>query len=100
MKQSSKILAELPAYIGQIYKKYQGAINTILLFLGVIVGIKLTVVLISAVNDIPLLAPTFEAIGFGYTAWFVYRYLLHAATRDELNSKISEFKSEVFGQPE
>jgi hypothetical protein len=96
-KQVSNILAELPTYIGQIYQEYKGAIVTLGLLFGVIVAVKLTLAILAAINGVPLLAPTFQLIGIGYTAWFVYRYLLHASTREELNSEISGFKSEIFG---
>ena len=96
-KQVSNILAELPTYIGQIYQEYKGAIVTLGLLFGVIVAVKLTLAILAAINGVPLLAPTFQLVGIGYTAWFVYRYLLHASTREELNSEISGFKSEIFG---
>ena len=96
-KQVSNILAELPTYIGQIYQEYKGAIVTLGLLFGVIVAVKLTLAILAAISGVPLLAPTFQLVGIGYTAWFVYRYLLHASTREELNSEISGLKSEIFG---
>jgi hypothetical protein len=97
MKQSADILTEVPAYLGQIYGEYKSAINTIALFVGILVGAKLTLAVLSAVNEIPLLAPTFEIVGIGYTVWFVWRYLLQASTRNELTSEIDGLKSEIFG---
>ena len=97
MKQSADILAEIPAFLGQIYQNNKSAVTTLGLFFGVIVGIKLTLAILSAVNEIPLLAPTFELVGIGYTFWFVWRYLLQASTRSELTGEIDGFKSEIFG---
>jgi CAAD domains of cyanobacterial aminoacyl-tRNA synthetase len=97
MKQSAEIIAEVPAYLGQIYGEYKSTINTVALFFGILVGAKLTLAVLSAVNEIPLLAPTFELIGIGYTVWFVWRYLLQASTRSELTSEIDGLKSEIFG---
>ncbi len=97
MRQSADVLTEVPAYLGQIYGEYKSAINTIALFLGILVGAKLTLAVLSAVNEIPLLAPTFEIVGIGYTVWFVWRYLLQASTRNELTSEIDGLKSEIFG---
>ncbi len=97
-KQSANILAELPTFLGQIYANNKSAVITLGLFFGVIVGIKLTLAVLSAVNEIPLLAPTFELVGIGYTSWFVYRYLLQASTRKELTDELDSFKSEIFGQ--
>jgi hypothetical protein len=97
VKQSADILTEVPAYVGQIYGEYKSAINTVGSILGILVGAKLTLAVLSAVNEIPLLAPTFEIVGIGYTVWFVWRYLLQASTRNELSSEIDGLKSEVFG---
>lgn len=98
MKQSADTLAEIPNFLGQIYQNNKGAVTTVGLFFGVIVGLKLTLAIIAAVNEIPLLAPTFELVGIGYTVWFVWRYLLQASTRSELNSEIDGLKSEIFGR--
>uniref|UniRef100_A0ACD5GQJ7 CAAD domain-containing protein n=1 Tax=Desertifilum tharense IPPAS B-1220 TaxID=1781255 RepID=A0ACD5GQJ7_9CYAN len=52
---------------------------------------------VDAINDIPLLAPFFELVGIGYSAWFVYRYLRLASTRQELANKIQGLKDDVVG---
>ncbi|AFY96313.1 CAAD domain-containing protein [Chamaesiphon minutus] len=96
-KQATDILAELPAYVGQIYNSNKSAVITLGLIFGIIVGVKLTLAILSAINEIPLLAPTFEIVGIGYTSWFVYRYLLQASTRKELTDEIDSFKSEILG---
>jgi hypothetical protein len=56
-----------------------------------------TLAILSAVNEIPLLAPAFELVGLGYTGYFVYRYLLQASTRSELTEGLNDLKSEIFG---
>ncbi len=66
--------------------------------MGSIVGVKVLLAILDALNDIPLVAPTFELIGIGYSAWFVYRYLLKASTRKELTTEITTLKSQVVGQ--
>jgi hypothetical protein len=98
VNQASSMLSELPAFFGKTYADNKGAVLSIGLIVGVIVALKLTLAILSAVNEIPLLAPTFELVGIGYASWFVYRYLLQANTRKELTDEISSFKSEIFGQ--
>jgi glutamyl-tRNA synthetase len=39
----------------------------------------------------------FELVGFVYSVWFIYRYLLLANTRKELIDGITAWKSKVFG---
>jgi CAAD domains of cyanobacterial aminoacyl-tRNA synthetase len=97
VKQALDILSELPTFLGRIYDGNKSAVITLGLFFSIIVGVKLTLAILSAVNEIPLLAPTFELVGIGYASWFVYRYLLQASTRKELTDEIDSFKSEILG---
>lgn len=68
------------------------------LIVAAIVAVKVLLAVLDSLNDIPLVAPTFELIGIGYSAWFVYRYLLKASTRQELTHEITTLKSQVVGQ--
>lgn len=90
-------LSGLPDYLSEFFGEYRRPIITIGLIFGSIVSVKLTLALLDAVNDIPLLAPSFELIGFGYSAWFIYRYLRTATGRQELAGKFNQLKDEVLG---
>lgn len=96
-EQVSAFIQNLPNYITQFFRENQSPLKTIALIVGIIVGIKLTLALLDALNDIPLVAPTLELIGFAYTAWFVYRYLLRASSRQELAQEASTLKEQVLG---
>lgn len=97
-EESADKLADLPSYLLQVYQNNQGAFITVGLFFAALVTLKLMVALVAAVNSIPLFAPFFQAIGLGYTGWFVYRYLLHASTRAELGEATDKLKSKVTGK--
>ncbi|MEH2328988.1 CAAD domain-containing protein [Nostoc sp.] len=97
-EQISTFLATLPEYLGSFFNQYKQPLVTVGLIVGSIVGVKVLLAILDALNDIPLVAPTFELIGIGYSAWFVYRYLLKASTRKELNSEITTLKSQVVGK--
>ncbi|MBD2664607.1 hypothetical protein B6N60_03946 [Richelia sinica FACHB-800] len=97
-QQISNFLSTLPDYIGGFFNQYKQPLVTLGLVLGGIVTVKVLLAVLDALNDIPLVAPTFELIGIGYSAWFVYRYLLKASTRQELTSEITTLKSQVVGQ--
>jgi len=56
-----------------------------------------TSALLDFLNNLPLLPSVFELVGFGYSAWFIYRYLLLASTRKELTDMIAAWKNEVLG---
>jgi hypothetical protein len=93
----AEFLQSLPTYVSRFFTENKGPLGTIGLILATIVTIKLTLALVDAIDDIPLVAPTLELIGLVYTLWFVYRYLLRAATRKELSEEIKTLKDQVFG---
>lgn len=93
-----QILSELPDYVTGFFGANQRPIVSIGLILASLVAIKVTLAVLDAINDIPLLAPTFELIGLGYTAWFVNRYLLRASNRKELSDEFDSLKDQVIGQ--
>jgi CAAD domains of cyanobacterial aminoacyl-tRNA synthetase len=97
-KQATDFLASLPKEIQQFYNNNKSAVTTLGIILGSIVGLKLTLAVLSAINEIPLLSPTFEMVGIGYTTWFVWRYLFKAETRSELTGQFNDFKSGIFGK--
>jgi len=92
------VLASLPEYLGKFFSEYRKPLVTLGLIFGSIVSVKLTLALLGAINDVPLLEPTFELIGLGYTIWFVYRYLLKASNREELGQEVSKIKEQVIGR--
>ncbi|MEH1874516.1 CAAD domain-containing protein [Nostoc sp.] len=97
-EQISSFLATLPEYLGSFFNQYKQPLINVGLIVGGILGVKVLLAILDALNDIPLVAPTFELIGIGYSAWFVYRYLLKASTRKELTTEITTLKSQVVGQ--
>ncbi len=97
-EQVSRFLATLPEYLGNFFNEYKQPLVSIGLIVAAIVSVKVLLAVLDALNDIPLVAPTFELIGIGYSAWFVYRYLLKASTREELTSEITTLKSQVVGK--
>ncbi len=97
-EQVSGFLATLPDYLGIFFNKYKQPLISIGLIVGAIVAVKIVLAILDALNDIPLVAPTFELIGIGYSTWFIYRYLLKASTREELTNEITTLKSQVVGK--
>ncbi|MGD1807423.1 CAAD domain-containing protein [Dapis sp. BLCC M126] len=92
-----EILSELPAIITGFFGQYQKPIVTLGLILAVIITLKVMLAVVESLNDIPLLAPTFELIGIVYSGWFVYRYLLRASNRQELSAELQAWKDQLLG---
>ena len=95
--QISDFLAELPDYLGNFFNEYKQPIISVGLIFGSIIAVKVVLAVLDALNDIPLLSPTFELVGIGYSVWFINRYLLKASTRQELGQEIQGLKGQVVG---
>ena len=95
--QISDFLAQLPDYIGRFFNQYKQPIISLGLIFAAIITVKVVLAVIDALNDIPLLQPTFELIGIAYSVWFVNRYLLQASRRQELAEQINGLKQQVVG---
>lgn len=91
-------LARMYDYIGEFISDNEKVlVNLLLVFLAVI-AVRVTLAVLAAINDFPLLSPLFELIGLGYTGWFVYRYLWKESNRQELKSELNALKSQVMGK--
>ena len=66
--------------------------------LGIVAGIIDEMGLVEIINEIPLIKPTFETVGLGYSAWFIYRYLLKADNRKEISADFNTLKEEILGK--
>lgn len=85
-------------FVTDFFKSNQPAVVKIGLIVGAGVSLKIALAVLGAINEIPLLAPTFEMVGIGTSGWFLYRYLLRASTREELSQDFKSLKKEVMGQ--
>ena len=50
---------------------------------------------VGAINYIPLLPKVMELVGLGYSAWFVYRYVLFKESRKELQETVDDLLNKV-----
>ncbi|MEM8603597.1 MAG: CAAD domain-containing protein [Cyanobacteria bacterium P01_H01_bin.121] len=97
-----KLLAKVQEYISfdvisEVFEQYKQPILTVALVLAAIIAVKVVLAVLGALHEIPLLSPLFEMIGIGYTAWFVYRYVLKADNRSELVNDFTALKNQVLG---
>jgi CAAD domains of cyanobacterial aminoacyl-tRNA synthetase len=98
LQQATEILSRLPNYFNDFFQNYRRPITTVGLITLSFVTVKVTLAILSAINEVPLLAPTFELIGMSYSAWFIYRYLLKAVNRDELSIDFQRLREQVLGK--
>lgn len=86
----------------QLWEEYFGEGKKANLTLAIIIIATIPILiaistLVDFLNKLPVLPSLFELVGFGYSIWFVYRYLLLADTRKELIDGIMAWKNKVFG---
>jgi len=91
-------LGDLDKYFGEFFQEYKRPLIALGLFFGLFLSIKLTLAVLEAINEVPVLAPLFELIGLLYSGWFIYRYLLKASNRSELASEMNALKDQVLGR--
>jgi hypothetical protein len=94
----SGVLGNLPDYVTDFFLEYKRPLVTVGLIVGAVVSVKLLLAILGAVNELPLLAPTFELVGLGYSGWFIYRYLLRDANRQELMENLTALRDQVLGK--
>jgi CAAD domains of cyanobacterial aminoacyl-tRNA synthetase len=91
-------LGKLPDDIGFFFSDYKKPLITLFLLISGAVTVYVTLAVLDALNDIPLLSPLLELVGLSYSAWFVYRYLLRESNRSELFAEFKALKAQVMGK--
>lgn len=94
----SGVLGNLPDYVAEFFKTYQRPLITVVLIIAAFIAVRLLLAVLEAVNELPLLSPLFELIGLGYSGWFIYRYLLREANRQELMENLTSLRDQVLGK--
>ena len=84
-------LSQLSENLGRFFGENQSLLINLGLIFGAIIAFRVSLAVIAAINEIPLVAPTFELVGIGYSIWFINRYLLNTSNRQELGQKIQGF---------
>ncbi len=92
-----EVVSNLDSILGRFFTEYRQLIISLGLVFGAIVSVKLTLALLSALNEIPLVEPILELVGLGYSAWFVTRFMLKSEKRQEFYAKFSDTKDQILG---
>nr|CAB3483025.1 unnamed protein product [Digitaria exilis] len=67
---------------------------------GAILAFWISLVIVRALDSVPLLPGILELVGLGYSGWFVYRYLLFQENRKELADNLDAMKKRITGDDE
>ncbi len=90
-------ISKTPAKIASFFSDYQKPLLVLLLIVGSLAAVYITLAVLDAINDLPLLGSILELVGLAYGGWFIWRYLLKASSRDELLQEFESLKSQVIG---
>jgi len=90
-------LAKVPEELGNFFADYKQPLTTVSLVIVAGITVYITLSVLDAIDNIPLLSSVLELVGLGYSAWFITRYLLKASTRQELFAEFNSLKEQVLG---
>ncbi len=90
----NKVTATWQEYFGEGKKANVTLALSVIAIIPVLIAAS---TLLEFLDKLPVLPSIFELVGFGYSIWFVYRYLLLANSRKELIDTITAWKNKVFG---
>ncbi|MBF2057284.1 MAG: CAAD domain-containing protein [Cyanobacterium sp. T60_A2020_053] len=90
-------LAKVPDQLGGFFSDYKQPLTSFGLIVTAAITVYITLSVLDAIDNIPLLSSILELVGLGYSAWFTTRYLLKASTRQELFSEFNGLKNQILG---
>ncbi len=99
---SKDFSTDLLAQANNLWQQYFGGDKKSNLTIAIAILLAIPIIIaadtvLDFLHKLPLLPSVFELVGFGYTLWFIYRYLLLAHTRKELIEGITAWKQKVLG---
>ena len=81
-----EVLGKIPQMTGEFFEDNKQPLISLGIILLGIISVKILIAVLDAINDIPLLAPTLQLIGMGYTAWFNVRGIFSSLGRSQKSS--------------
>merc|ERR1719231_1495163 len=88
---------EIVKTLSEQWDKVENKGNALLIGGGGIFALWLTSTVVGAINSVPLLPKLMELVGFGYSLWFVYKYLLFKEGRIQAQADFEELKDKISG---
>ena len=88
---------EIVKTLSEQWDKVENKGNALLIGGGGIFAIWLASTVVGAINSVPLLPKLMELVGFGYSLWFVYKYLLFKEGRIQAQADFEELKDKISG---
>lgn len=93
----NEFISTLPQTINAFLSDYKQILSFVVYGAAGLVTVYLTIAVLNAIDDIPLLAPFFELVGLGYSIWFGSRCITESS-RKELFAEIGAIKENIVGK--
>lgn len=90
-------LADATTYTTTFFNNNRRLLTTLGWIVLAFLGVRLVFGALDALDDVPLVAPILELIGFVYVVRFVWHHLIRETDRQELLQRLNRAKSEVLG---
>lgn len=91
----SGTIQELFDAVGKFWYAYQLPLIILGVIITVAIFLKISLTILDAINNLPLIQPLLELAGMIYTVWFAWRYLRNGSTRQELSAAISSARQSL-----
>ncbi len=90
-------LNELPAAFSKFFSDYRNILGVLGYGTLALISVYISLAVIDAIEDIPILPRFFELIGLGYVLWISWN-LLEASKRKDLWANIESLKESMMGK--
>ncbi len=100
LKRVYAFLSKLPEPVIKFFNDYRQLIIIIAAGFGAFVSVKVLLAMLGALNEIPLVAPTFELVGIFYAGWLIFRYAPTAEKRKDFQDDFGSLKDRILGNKE
>jgi len=97
LSQAYAFISKLPDPVVKFFNDYKQLIIIIAAGFGAFISVKVLLAMLGALNEVPLVAPTFEVIGIFYAGWLIFRYAPTAEKRQEFQNDFNSLKDRVLG---
>lgn len=92
-----EFISKAPEQVASFFAENKKPLTNIVLISAAAITVYITLTIVDAIDNVPLIAPILELIGLGYSVWFIFRYLLKASTRQELFAELNSFIEQISG---
>jgi hypothetical protein len=93
----TEAIDRLPLYWETIWQAYKRPVYVLAWIGATLVTLKITLAVLGAIHEIPLLPAAMQLVGLGYAGWFAARNLVSFVSRQEFFSQLKGLRKFIWG---